>query len=275
MRDNKKSQVKSALRKAGVIPSKQRGQNFLIDQSFVTEIVKLAKTDLSGPIVEIGPGLGALTSELAAAKDLTLIEIEPEFCKELGNRYPNAKIINQDVREVDFSQIGSDLLIFGNLPYSFSTEIIFSLIDNRNSISKAVLLLQQEFAERMASGPGGRIYGVLSISAQIWCNISLGAIIKGDAFMPPTKVNSRLVVLEFVKEPKFRIDNFKFFKKIVKASFLQRRKKLINSLLASGIMDKIKLLSAMEICGIDSNRRAETLSIQEFITLADSIEKNL
>lgn len=271
MRSDPKRDVKRALRQTGVRPSKTRGQNFLIDEAFISEIISFANPDLNEKIVEIGPGLGALTKELADAKDLTLIEIEPEFCRELQAKYPHAKIINKDVRTVNFSEIGENLIVFGNLPYVYSTEIIFNLIDNKHSVRKAVFLLQQEFAERLAAKPGGKVFGVLSISAQLWADIRLGGIIKGDAFVPPTKVNSRLVELTFLKECRFAIPDYMLFKKVVKAAFIQRRKKLINSMASTGFFKKDQLEEALKACSIDPGRRAETLSIEEFVNLAKTL----
>jgi 16S rRNA (adenine1518-N6/adenine1519-N6)-dimethyltransferase len=264
--------VKAALNKSGVRPSKKRGQNFLIDQTFISEIALFGNPDFTRAIVEIGPGLGALTAELAPATDLTLIEIEPEFCSALKIKFPHAKILNKDVREIDFSDLGKELIVFGNLPYVYSTDIIFCLIDNRAFIDRAVLLLQQEFAERLAAGPGGKTFGVLSIMAQMWADIKLGPLIKGDAFQPPTKVNSRLVELKFLQASRFEISDYDFFRKLVRASFHQRRKMIGNSISAAGFASKEKVHGALKACGIDSSRRAETLSIKEFVTLSEALK---
>lgn len=270
---SKLKEIKKDLRASGVRPSRQRGQNFLIDDNILSEIVSFAKPSFEESIIEIGPGLGALTEKLKSAENLSLIEIEPEFCRQLKIKYPHAKIINRDAREVNFSKLGSDLLVFGNLPYVYSTDIIFTLLDNRRYIKRAVLLLQKEFSERMAASPGGRDYGVLSVSLQLWAEVKLGAVVGGDSFHPATKVSSRIVQLDFLKESRYPVRDFAALKKLVKASFMQRRKKLANSLKGSGFYTAKQVSEALDLSAIDGARRAETLSILEFINLAEAITK--
>lgn len=265
--------VKASLRKSGVRPSRTKGQNFLLDENVLAGIVEFAEPDFSQKIVEIGPGLGALTKYLAPAENLTLIELESEFCRELEKSFPNARIINEDIRQVDFSEIGENLVVFGNIPYVYSTDIIFRLIDNSKRISKAVLLMQKEFARRLAAPSGGREYGAISIAVQLWADIKLGSVVKGDAFHPATKVDSQVVSLQFLSEPRYPIEDYAAFRRLVKAAFMQRRKKLINSLKASGFYTSIDLPAVLEACGISGSRRAETLSIIEFVDLSQKIRE--
>lgn len=265
--------VKDQLRSLEVRPSKERGQNFVINPIVIDAIVGFGQPKEDENIVEIGPGLGALTEALARLPSLTLIEIEAKFCRELAARYPDAKIINADVRSVDLSDIGSDLVVFGNLPYAFSTDIVFRLIDQAQVVKRAVLLLQREFAERLAAGPGGRTYGLLSVSCRLWADAKLGPVIPGDAFHPPAKVQSQVVELTFLKAPRLPIPDILWFKRFVAACFLKRRKKLINSLAASGLFTKEKIAATLAACGVDQNRRAETLSLDEFAKLAEAFPK--
>ena len=263
--------AKEKLRSLDVRPSKERGQNFLIDDSVIQSIVGFGAPKAEENLVEIGPGLGALTRELAKFPKLSLIEIEEKFCAELAAEFPKVKIVNRDVREVPFSDIGSDLVVFGNLPYVFSTEIVMHLVANAQVITRAVLLLQREFAERLASPPGGREYGRLSIATQLWADLELGPIIPGTSFHPPTSVQSRLVSLKFLKKPRVEIRDQVWFEKVVKAAFSKRRKKLSNSLFASGYLAKERIDAALTQAGIDPGRRAETLSISEFVALAEAL----
>ncbi len=267
----KQPRAKDTLRSLDVRPSKERGQNFITDQSVLHSIVDFGHPEKGNQIVEIGPGLGALTRELAPFGPLTLIEIEPKFCEALAKEFPAARIVNADVRMVNFADLGADLLIFGNLPYSFSTEIIFHLVANAAVIGRAVLMLQREFAERLAASPGGRDYGVLSVNAQMMADISLGPIIPGTAFHPIANVASRLVELKFLSKPRVDIGDMEWFKKVVRASFLQRRRKLWNSLKASSIGSPEAIDAALRATGIDPGRRAETLSIPEFAALAAAL----
>ena len=263
--------AKDALRELNLRPSKTRGQNFLIDPAVIGAIVDFGNPSSADHMVEIGPGLGALTEPLSRIGKLSVIEIEEKFCAELGGRFPGIEVVNSDVRKVNFSRFGSNLLVFGNLPYAFSTDIVFHLIDNAESISRAVLLLQKEFAERMAAAPGGRDYGVLSISCQLKADIGLGPIITGNCFHPPAGVDSRLVEMKFLSQCRYPIADMVWFKKVVRASFLQRRKKLVNSLMSSGFFSRERVDQGLTTCGIDPGRRAETLEIAEFVRMAEAL----
>lgn len=269
----KAPRAKDRLRDLDVRPSKERGQNFIVDSEVLHSIVHFGNPAPQDRIVEIGPGLGALTKELSGFANLTLIEIEEKFCQDLKSQFPNATIVCADVRQVDFAALGSDLVVFGNLPYAFSTDIIFHLVAHASSIRRAVLMLQREFAERVASSPGGREYGSISINAQLMADMRLGPIIPGTAFHPIANVESRLIELTFLKKPRVDIADLEWFKKVVKASFLQRRRKLYNSLTASCIVPGEDVLSALAAASIDPGRRAETLSIAEFATLAEELKK--
>jgi len=266
---NMAARAKDILRGLKVKPSKEKGQNFLIDPGVIDEVISFGRPRKGEAIVEIGPGLGALTSELSGVSTLTVIEIEGEFCRELSQKYPEIKVIHSDVRSVDFSSLGEDLVVFGNLPYSFSTDIVFHLIEHRSCISRAVLMLQKEFAERMGASPGGRDFGVLSISCQLWTDVHFGPVISGKSFHPPAKVDSQLVELVFLKESRFPVSDMVTFKKVVAAAFFKRRKKIVNSLVASRAYDRELIHEALGKAGIDPGRRAESLSIEEFFTLAE------
>lgn len=270
---SKQPRAKDRLRDLDVQPSKERGQNFIVDTSVLHSIVQFGHPSAEDKIVEIGPGLGALTKELSRFPDLTLVEIEEKFCRDLQVHYPDAKIVCADVRTVDFSKLGSNLVVFGNLPYSFSTDIIFHLLSQASVLKRAVLMLQREFAERVAAGPGGRDYGSISINTQLMADMRLGPIIPGTAFHPIANVESRLIELTFLKSPRVAVADPVWFKKVVKASFLQRRRKLLNSLKSSCLVSGEATLEALRAASIDPGRRAETLSIAEFALLADEMKK--
>lgn len=263
--------AKDTLRNLNIRPVKERGQNFLIDERAVLEIAEFGKISTNQHIVEIGPGLGALTKELVGAKKLTLIEIEDKFCQDLAVKYPDVEIISSDVRQVNFEEIGESLLVFGNLPYSFSTDIIFHLVKYATVINRAVLLLQKEFAQRLAAKEGGRIYGTISISCQLHADINLGPVIQGTSFHPPARVDSQLVELNFLKAPRFEVSDMAIFRKVVKAGFLKRRKKILNSFKAAGYFSELDLLEIFEKSGIDPGERAEAVSLERFVKLTNTI----
>lgn len=269
--------VKESLKRLDVRPSKSRGQNFLIDQNISRQIFSLGQIDKDSNVIEIGPGLGALTQSIYDVKPHTVIEIESSFCRELSAKFPGLKIIEKDVREVDFKEFGKNQIVYGNLPYSFSTEIIFHIIEYKEYIKKAVFLLQKEFADRLGASPGGKDYGVLSVNVQQWADIDLFDEVSGNSFHPPTKVTSRMLTLTLRSIPRVSQLEEAWFKKVVKASFLQRRKKIANSLKAASIFqrkDSMELIQkAFLACEIDPNRRAETLSIEEFGVLSLELAK--
>lgn len=262
------TRVKDKLAELDVRPTKTRGQNFIISPTLLDTIIDFGRPAEGGSLVEVGPGLGALTAELVKYGPLSVVEIEPNFCAELERKYPGLRVFNADARNFDYSGLGKDLLIFGNLPYAFSTEILFQLIAHAPSIRRAVLMLQREFAERVAAKPGGRDYGILSVNAQLGADISLGPIIAGNSFHPPTSVDSRLIELKFLPAPRFVLPDPDWFRRVVKASFSQRRRQLHNSLRGASIVPSELVEVALKNVGIDPMRRAETLSIEEFVRLS-------
>ena len=263
--------TKDTLRSLRVRPSKERGQNFLIRPDVVESIVSFGNAPDGAHVVEIGPGTGALTKYLAGARKLTLVEIESSFCEHLQQQYPHAEIINKDVRLVDFAEIGSDLFVFGNIPYVFSTEIILRLIASRMSVRHAVLMVQREFAQRLAASPGNRTYGSISVAVQLWADVELGPIVPGTAFHPPTEVESQVMKLSFLREPRVPVDDTAHFELVVRSAFSQRRKKLVSSLLSRGKWTKEVVLSSLEKVDISPDVRPEQLGIAQFAALARAL----
>jgi len=269
----RRERAKDTLRDLNVRPTKERGQNFLIRPEIPQAIVEFGNVPPDAQVVEIGPGTGALTEYLAGFKNLTLIEIEPNFCQHLATKYPDAKIINADVRTVDLSTIGSDLYVFGNIPYVFSSEIVFHLIKCRTQVKQAVVMVQKEFAERIGASPCTRAYGSITVSAQLFADIELGLIVPGDAFHPPTEVQSRVMKLTFRETPRAEVPDYEFFQIVVRAAFSQRRKKLPNSLMSQGRWTKERVLEALAKAGISPDVRAETLSVETFAALTDAFRQ--
>lgn len=272
--------VKDKLKELDVKATKARGQNFVINDALTESIINFASLKDEENIIEIGPGLGALTKELYKIKnDITVIEIEEKFALDLKKRFPKLEVINKDVREVDFSKLvskeGEKLTVFGNLPYSFSTDIIFHLIAYAPYIDRAILLLQKEFAMRLAAKPCTKSYGALSVACQLHAEPVLGDVFSGTFFHPPAKVDSQVIELKFYKDKKFNVKDAFWLQRFVKACFSQRRKKLINSLKSTSIFPIDKLENAFKEANIDPNRRAETLSIDEFIVLSEIFGKIL
>jgi 16S rRNA (adenine1518-N6/adenine1519-N6)-dimethyltransferase len=257
------SLIKNKLKSLNLRAQKSKGQNFLYDKEAIYSIVEFGEPE--GRVVEIGPGLGALTEILLEKVDnLEVIELEEKFCTELSSKFGSRlTIYNEDATK--FFPEGENIVAFGNLPYSRSTEIILHLLANRTALKRGTFLLQKEFSERLAARPNTKAYGSLSIAVQVWCDTRLGPIISGDKFHPKANVMSQVIRLDFRKEPKIIIP--KNFERIVRASFNQRRKKLFNSLLSSGY-ERSVIETALNKAEIDGSRRAETLTIEEFGRLA-------
>jgi 16S rRNA (adenine1518-N6/adenine1519-N6)-dimethyltransferase len=148
---------------------------------------------------------------------------------------------------------------------------VFHLIKHRSQVKQAVMMVQKEFAERLAAPTSTRAYGSISVSAQLFADIELGIIVPGDAFHPPTEVQSRVMKLSFLKTPRAHVRDYDFFQVVVRASFSQRRKKLINSLMSQGRWPKERILQALESAGISPDVRAETLSVEAFARLAECL----
>lgn len=268
----RRERAKDTLRDLNVRPTKERGQNFLIRPEIPQAIVEFGRVPAHAKVVEIGPGTGALTEHLAHCKDLALIEIEPSFCAHLATKYPHAKIVNADVRTVDLSVLGSELYVFGNIPYVFSSEIIFHLIAHRRVVKQAVMMVQKEFAERLAAPTCTRAYGSISVSVQLFADVELGLIVPGDAFHPPTEVQSRVIKLTFHDSPKANVPDYEFFQIVVRAAFSQRRKKIVNSLISQGRWSKEIVTAALGRASISPDVRAETLSVEAFASLTEAFK---
>ncbi len=268
------TRVKQTLRDLNVAPRKERGQNFVIDPGVIQEILAFASPGADEEIVEIGPGLGALTERLRenASSPITVIEIERAFCEELSARFPEIRVMCEDVRRVDLASLGTNLTIFGNLPYSYSTDIVFHLVSHASSLRRAVLLLQREFVERMAADPGSRTYGALSIGCQLWADINEGPVVSGTSFHPPAHVDSRLVELRFFDSPRCHVEDQRWFRSVVRAAFSERRKMLSNSIKGLLRIDAAEARHMLEAAGIDPARRAETLSVEEFARLSNALK---
>ncbi|MCO6432018.1 MAG: ribosomal RNA small subunit methyltransferase A [Deltaproteobacteria bacterium] len=267
-----KRTAKSQLRNLDVRPSKKRGQNFLIDSMVLDQIIAIGKPESAKKIVEIGPGLGALTERLAALPVPTVaIEIESKLAAEISSRFPAVQVVNMDILQADLKEFGGELVVFGNIPYSISTDIVFHLLENRSVIDKAILMVQREFAQRMAAAPGSKQYGSLSVAVQLYCECEAGPVVPGSSFHPPANVDSQIIALKFSATPRFDVPDPRWFERVVRASFHQRRKMLANSLRSLGSKSQEEINGALARASIDGTRRAETLSIEEFATLANEL----
>jgi 16S rRNA (adenine1518-N6/adenine1519-N6)-dimethyltransferase len=271
------------LRSRGISPKQALGQHFLIDQGIAQKIVRLATLEPEDCVVEIGSGMGVLTFlMLPLVKKVIAVELDPgmaDYLKEKAQGMTSLIIIRQDALGFDFSTAAKAadrrLKVVANLPYNISTPVIFRLLESRLFFSHLTLMLQREVAQRISASPGNKEYGPLSIFIQLYTSPKIMMRVPPEAFYPSPKVESALVGFEILERPRVAIDDEGFFQKVVRASFAQRRKTLLNALknspLALGSGKEIE--AAVVAAGIDPRRRAETLDLIEFQRLAEALHE--
>ncbi len=266
-------------------PKKQFGQNFLSDPSTAEMIVSRSGIIKEDVVLEIGPGLGALTVPIAMAAD-TVYAIEkdknlipPLQSELLAQNIDNVRIVNDNILDADIESIsarhGRKIIVMGNLPYNISSQILIKLITQRLFVSRAILMFQKELSERICAKPGGKDYGRISVMLQYCADISKIADVKASLFFPKPKIDSQIIEIRFKDSPDFPADDEKFFFRVIKAAFGKRRKTLKNSLSGSELgIDAQAAVSALNSSGIDPVRRAETLTVEEFVRLSNAIQKS-
>ncbi len=247
-------------------PRKRFGQNFLHDPGVIDRIVRAIDPWPGQRLVEIGPGLGAITGPLLeAVEQMDAVELDRDLVPKLANRFgEHLHLHNADALKFDFSQLanGERLRVVGNLPYNISTPLIFRLLEQSDSVQDMHFMLQKEVVDRLSAAPGGGDYGRLSVMVQQRCRVEHLFNVPPGAFHPPPKVDSAIVRLVPYPEPPVPVAEPAVFARIVAKAFSQRRKTLRNTL--KGELDA----ETIEACGIDPIRRAETLSVEEFGRLA-------
>ena len=270
------------LKNRGVSPKKSLGQHFLIDKGIAQKIVRLASLEPHDIVVEIGPGMGVLTFlMLPLVKQVVAVEVDQEmadYLREQGGGMPSLTVMCRDVLDVDIKGLAQDaggrLKVVANLPYNISTPVIFRLLENREAVAHLTLMLQQEVAQRINAAPRSKNYGPLSIFTQLYTTPKILMRVPPQAFYPPPKVESALVGFTILDHPRVAIGDTEFFHAVVRASFAQRRKTILNSLknspLALGSREEIE--KALNTVGIDPRRRAETLDLSEFKELAEALK---
>jgi 16S rRNA (adenine1518-N6/adenine1519-N6)-dimethyltransferase len=257
--------------------TKSLGQNFLVDDSVLTDIVDGAEVNNEDFVIEIGPGVGTLTSQLLMkAKKVTAIELDSDLIpileKELGDNQ-NFNLIHKDALKVDFNELIGDeksVKLVANLPYYVTTPIILKLLKDGYKFKSLTIMIQKEVAERINAEPDCKAYGAISVLVQYYCNTSIIRSVSPASFIPRPKVDSIVIKLDRLDKPRVETKDVKLMFELVRAGFNMRRKTLWNATKTLKV-NKEKLEEAFEKSGIDPKRRAETLTVQEFATLADCI----
>ena len=275
--DIKNYNTQELIRKYNFKFSKSLGQNFLIDESVLTDIVEGAEVNDEDLVIEIGPGVGSLTAKLLCkAKKVVSIELDndliPILQTELGEE-PNFKLIHNDALKVDFNEIIGEeksVKLVANLPYYVTTPIIARLLKEDYKYKSLTIMIQKEVAERIDAEPNCKEYGALSLMVQYYCNTKIVRRVAPSCFIPRPKVDSIVIRLDKLSEPRVNVKDEKLMFDIIRNSFNMRRKTLWNGIKFLGL-PKENLELAFEKAGIDPKRRGETLSLEEFAKLADEI----
>lgn len=273
------------VKKHGFKFTKSLGQNFLIDDNIVDKIVAGAGIGPGDKIIEVGPGIGTLTREMASrAQNLMAVEIDknliPILEDTLGD-YDNVKIVNEDIIKADIRGLidenlgGGPVKLVANLPYYITTPIIMRFLEENINVTDIVVMVQKEVAERMNAQPGGKDFGALSVAVQYYCDTEIVAKVSRHLFVPQPNVDSIVIALRVRPERKYKVDDEDLYFKVVKAAFGQRRKTLLNSISSMGNLAKDQVKEALEEAGIDPKRRGETLSLDEFAILSNVIGNKL
>lgn len=261
---------------------KQLGQNFLSDANVARQIVKHAALTGHQVVLEIGAGLGAITlPAAAAARRLIAVDKDQQLIGLLRAELLTAGIDNVEIREADIlrldlkaiaSEAAQPLVVMGNLPYNISSQVIVQLIHARSQVDRAVLMLQKEMAQRICAGPGSKTYGRLSVMLQYCAEARELMQVKAAQFFPPPKVDSTVIGIRFTSPPPFPADDEALLFQVIKAAFGKRRKTLRNALSKSDLqLDAATCEQLLFRAGLDPTRRAETLSVEEFVRLSNGL----
>ena len=280
------TRTKALLNQYGFNFKKSLGQNFLIDVNIIHNIIDASDIDEQTGIIEVGPGMGSLTEQLAkSAKKVMAFEIDQRLIpvlKDTMGPYDNVTVINEDILKADIAHYITEhltdcekIMVVANLPYYITTPILLNLMQQKLPIDGYVVMMQKEVGERLNAQVGTKAYGSLSIVAQYYTETSKVLTVPKSVFLPPPNVDSIVVKLMKRPTPIVDIDDENKFFKMTKAAFSQRRKTINNnyqSLFVNGKVNKEKILEWLEAAGIDPRRRGETLSIKEFANLYNELQ---
>jgi len=275
--------TKYIMKKYGITANKSLGQNFLINEDVVNNIVSSSEISKEDLVIEIGPGLGTLTESLLEnAGKVIAIELDERMMKILNDRffmYDNFQIINEDVLKVDLAKLIREqkeeynlknAKIVANLPYYITTPIIMKLLEEELDIQSITVMIQKEVADRLIATPGEKLSGAITYSVYYYAKSESIMIVDNNSFIPEPEVKSEVIKLSIRKEPAINLKNKQLFFKLIKVSFMQRRKTLMNALVNGGIFkDKTQAKDVFDKLGLDVNVRGESLSIEDFAKLSE------
>ena len=283
--ENIEKETKFILNKYNISANKSLGQNFLISDDVVNGIVETAEVKNDDLVIEIGPGLGTLTLRLLEkAGKVIAIELDKRMLEILNERfslYKNFELINEDVLKVDLAKIIKEnkkdniknVKIVANLPYYITTPIIMKLLEDKLDIDSITVMVQKEVAKRLTAKPGDKLAGAITYSVNYYCEATEEIEVKKECFIPSPDVDSEVIKLVLRKEPIVNVKSEELFFKLIKASFMQRRKTFLNGVSNSKITSKEKIKDILDKLEIEENIRGENLSIEQFASIANLLDK--
>lgn len=281
--ENIYEKTKFIMKKYNISANKSLGQNFLINDEVVENIVNASNINQNDLVIEIGPGLGTLTEYLLQkAGKVIAIELDERMLKILNERffqYENFEVINQDVLKVNLNELIKkekqdekikSVKIVANLPYYITTPIIMKLLEEKLDIESITVMVQKEVAQRLIATPGDKLTGAITYCVYYYADSESIMIVPNTSFVPEPEVESEVIKLNIRKSPPVIVKNEELFFKVIKVSFMQRRKTLINALTNGGIVkNKEEAKCVMEKMGLDPNTRGETLTIEQFAKITE------
>lgn len=275
--------IKEILTKYGFSFSKALGQNFLINPSVCPKMAKLSGADKGVGVIEVGPGIGVLTCELAKLADkVVAIELDKRLLPVLDDtlsEYDNIKVINDDVLKTDLHKLineefqGMDVVVCANLPYYITSPVIMKLLEERLPINSITVMVQKEAADRLCAPLGTRQSGAVTVAVNYYAQAQMLFKVSAGSFMPPPKVDSAVIRLDIRNNPTVDVENEQMLFKVIKASFAQRRKTLLNTLSNSLSFTKKELTQVLENVGIATSARAEQLKLEDFAAIANELNR--
>lgn len=271
------TQIKQLLRDYGLRPNKRLGQNFIIDRNIVEKIIKFANLSAADTILEIGAGLGNITTDLAGlVNNVIAVEFDKGLCnliKKTLSNYKTIEVVCQDILKFDIKAYAqkNKFKVLGNLPFYITTPVLEYLMKNRDYISGALLMVQKELGERLLAGPGGKVYGAISCYLNYYTRLEFKSVVKRTSFFPQPDVDSVLLHMEILDEPPVAVGDERLFFNIIRTAFNQRRKTLLSSLSHKDILslDKGQIKNVLNNAGISPERRPESLSLEEFARISN------
>lgn len=263
---------------------KKFGQNFLIDTHVLDRIISAAEITKDDCVLEIGPGIGTMTQYLAEnAREVIAVEIDQNLIPILGDTlsaYDNVTIINDDVLKVDIAKLceekneGKPIKVVANLPYYITTPIIMGLFESHVPLKSITIMVQKEVADRMQTGPGSKEYGALSLAVQYYAKPEIVANVPPNCFIPRPNVGSAVIRLTRHDQPVVEVESEKHMFSLIRASFNQRRKTLVNGLTNGGVAKKEDVLLALNEMELSETIRGEALTLSQFATLSNILRNN-